>query len=271
MKKKLLTAIMAMTMATACAVGFTACGDNNGNNSSNEWGNSYTVEAAYALAQDLGYTGTLEQFIETISGKDGLSAFEIYKKYHPEYTGTEEEWIESLKGSTGVGVKTAYVNDDGDLIIEFIDGATVNCGNISSAFYRLQYKAVEKDAEIVGYSVCGIGTVIDMDVIIPSTYNGKPVISIDDNAFYGCSSFTSITIPDGVTSIGGGAFYHCYKLTSIVIPTSVTYFGATMFYGASISDIYFKGTQKQWDAIVKEDSWQIGAYGCSIHYEAMNN
>ena len=28
----------------------------------------------------------------------GDSAFEIYKKYHPEFTGTEEEWLESLKG-----------------------------------------------------------------------------------------------------------------------------------------------------------------------------
>lgn len=32
-------------------------------------------------------------------GKDGLSAYEIYKKYHPEYTGTEEEWLETLMGN----------------------------------------------------------------------------------------------------------------------------------------------------------------------------
>ena len=35
-------------------------------------------------------------------GDDGLSAYEIYIKYHPEYTGTEEEWIESLKGEQGI-------------------------------------------------------------------------------------------------------------------------------------------------------------------------
>ena len=29
-------------------------------------------------------------------GEDGLSAYEIYIKYHPEYTGTEEEWINDL-------------------------------------------------------------------------------------------------------------------------------------------------------------------------------
>ena len=31
-----------------------------------------------------------------IDGEDGLSAYEIYIKYHPEYTGTEEEWLEDL-------------------------------------------------------------------------------------------------------------------------------------------------------------------------------
>lgn len=30
------------------------------------------------------------------TGNDGLSAYEIYIKYHPEYTGTEEEWLEDL-------------------------------------------------------------------------------------------------------------------------------------------------------------------------------
>ena len=29
-------------------------------------------------------------------GEDGLSAYEIYIKYHPEYEGTEEEWLEDL-------------------------------------------------------------------------------------------------------------------------------------------------------------------------------
>ena len=39
--------------------------------------------------------------------------------------------------------------------------------------------------------------------------------SIGNNAFYNCSSLSSVTIPHSVTSIGYRAFYYCAKLTSI--------------------------------------------------------
>ena len=57
--------------------------------------------------------------------------------------------------------------------------------------------------------------------------------SIGENAFYGCSSLTSINIPSSVTSIGWGAFYGCSSLTSINIPSSVTSIGEWTFYGCN--------------------------------------
>jgi hypothetical protein len=45
--------------------------------------------------------------------------------------------------------------------------------------------------------------------------------SIGDFAFYDCSQFTSITIPN-VTTIGEYAFSNCSQLTSITIPDSVS-------------------------------------------------
>ena len=59
------------------------------------------------------------------------------------------------------------------------------------------------------------------------------VTSIENHAFYGCTSPTSIEIPNSVTSIGDKAFYGCTSLTSIEIPDSVTSLGTEVFRGCT--------------------------------------
>ena len=51
---------------------------------------------------------------------------------------------------------------------------------------------------------------------------GTDVTHIGSDAFYGCSSLESVTIPDSVKSIGWEAFYRCEYLTSITIPGNVS-------------------------------------------------
>ena len=73
--------------------------------------------------------------------------------------------------------------------------------------------------------------------IISNTYNnGKGVITFDSDvtmignqAFIGCDSLTSVTIPDSVTTIGENVFYWCESLTSVNIPDSVTTIGMSAF------------------------------------------
>ena len=107
------------------------------------------------------------------------------------------------------------------------------------------------------YTVTGIITSAS-DVTIPSTYQGHPVTEIAANAFYECTSLTSIVIPASVTTIdynafqycsgltsvtfgensqlttiGAGAFCDCSSLTSITIPDSVTTIGNIAFHGCT--------------------------------------
>ena len=79
---------------------------------------------------------------------------------------------------------------------------------------------------ITGYTLCSTNA---GDVIIPSTINGLPVIGIGDFAFDGCSSLTSVAIPDSVTIIGHLAFNNCDHLASVNIPESVTSIGDAAF------------------------------------------
>ena len=80
------------------------------------------------------------------------------------------------------------------------------------------YNIIELDKKYnVGYFVKSIN--------IPSG-----VTSIDDYAFYNCSSLQSVNIPSSVTSIGESAFKNCSSLQSVNIPSSVTSIGNNAFY-----------------------------------------
>ena len=79
------------------------------------------------------------------------------------------------------------------------------------------------------YSVTGY-TGLECNVIIPAVYNNKPVISIGSYVFSGCTSITSITIPNSITTIGQSAFHGCTSLTSVTIGSGVTTIGWYAFY-----------------------------------------
>ena len=56
------------------------------------------------------------------------------------------------------------------------------------------------------------------------------------------------TVPETVTTIGTYAFTNAQNLATVVIPDSVAQIEANAFNGFNIRDIYFEGTQEEWNA-----------------------
>ena len=67
---------------------------------------------------------------------------------------------------------------------------------------------------------------------------GNRVTAINYAVFRGCTSLTSVTIGDNVTKIGNDAFYGCTNLTSIIIPASITSIGSSAFRDCTNLTIY---------------------------------
>jgi hypothetical protein len=92
-------------------------------------------------------------------------------------------------------------------------------------------------------------------VIIPSIYNGLPVLRIGNYAFDKCDLKT-IIIGNKVISIGNYAFNECPYLTTVKFGSSVTSIGHWAFRLCSkLTDIYFAGTAEDWCRITFDYNW----------------
>ena len=77
----------------------------------------------------------------------------------------------------------------------------------------LEYKLLDDGT----YQVSKIGACRDIEIVIPSSYNGKAVTSIGDYAFAGNSRLTGVEIPETIKSIGVSAFSASKRLKNIYI------------------------------------------------------
>ena len=131
-----------------------------------------------------------------------------------------------------------------------------NCGS-QDASEGLVFEKIDG-----GYKLVGLGTCTDTDVVIPSIYEGLPVLSIgahafrepdtgganttvksivlyegiktiEESGFANCHAVESIQLPESIESIGVGAFVHNESLKSIVLPDSITEIPDSLFQHCS--------------------------------------
>ena len=145
MKRKIALAVLSAVALFSAALGLIACSDSGQAPDIQVDGDFvWTTESAYDIASDLGYDGTLEEFVALISGNDGVGIASVSVNSSGELIVvlTDKQSINCGKvvgvagedgqdGQDGVGISKAEIDKDGNLILYLTDGTTVNCGKVT--------------------------------------------------------------------------------------------------------------------------------------------
>ena len=79
---------------------------------------------------------------------------------------------------------------------------------------------VESLSEVNSFAFNAAGAALQGDIVI-----NEGVTKIGDSAFNGCSSITSVSMPNTVTNIGDSAFYNCSSIKTAKIPEGIQTIG----------------------------------------------
>ena len=148
------------------------------------------------------------------------------------------------------------------------DDAFSNCGSLDSIIVDPDNAVYHSDGDCLIETASKTLIAGCKNSVIPS--DGS-VTYIGEDAFSGCSSLASITIPDSVTSIDEYAFWYCTSLVSITIPNSVTYIGSSAFENCySLATVYYTGTEAKWETI-EIGSWNDDLLDAEIVFNHKGN
>ncbi len=94
----------------------------------------------------------------------------------------------------------------------------------------------------------------------------KSIDRISERMFQNCLTLAGVEIPQGAESIEPSAFASCTSFTTVIIPDSVTAIGMAAFSSCRLSDIYFTGTEAQWNSIGKSADVIAVLSKAKMHY-----
>ena len=130
-----------------------------------------------------------------------------------------------------------------------------DCGEVVGYSAGLEFRV---DANKTYFTVVGIGTVTDGDIIIPSTYadatsgfNTLPVTGIGQDCF-------DLTANPGANPL---------DITSVTIPSAIVRMEANAFYRCdAMSEVYYEGTLAQWCSIAFSNEFANPAHTADALY-----
>ena len=140
-----------------------------------------------------------------------------------------------------------------------LDGASIE--EVAQIFPVVSDITTETGMEITGYDeTCGTY------IVIPSTIEGLPVISVGEYALAG-KSITSVKLPEMLLKIGVGAFAMNY-LTEVTIPDGVISIGDQAFFTNNLSTVVLGKNV----LLIGQDAFKVGfGYGALNPIEKIIN
>ena len=132
--------------------------------------------------------------------------------------------------------------------------AFIQCQNMSSATFAPGSRQVKLGDDL--FAECFYLVRVTLPVNIDR---------ISDRMFKSCLMLAGVEIPQGAESIGESAFASS-GVTTVIIPDSVTMIGIAAFSACPLSDIYFTGSQEQWNRVSKIGDTAAAVSKATIHY-----
>lgn len=213
-----------------------------------------------------------EEQIDIIDGKEIKSTVLNHYYSIPSFFGNPNFRLVKechVKSSTPDDPDTPVFPDDPDFVVD------------NELDFKLFTDADTKEQYYAAYGRPG-----NVDVVIPSTHEGKPVkaigvqpynkthlrsvtipstiTEIPDRAFNGCIRLTKVSLPSNLTKIGSFAFWSCKSLKSIDIPSSVQEIGDAAFGETALEKFEFT-SKNHFDSIYRI------FYGCKDLREVVLN
>ena len=294
MKKRVSTLLLAVAMLLVCLpVSGLTVGDrvvvDSGTTGDCSWETTAVLDQGW------------RNYILTISGNGAMAD---YGEEQKPWSGMVEQ-IHIEKGVTKIGAhafeglsELVAVNIP-DSVVEIGKSAFAGCSSLASVTLpnqvtnigRSTFSSCSSLASItIPDSVTTIGLWAFRDCTSLKTVQFGHGLTTIDAAFTGCTSLNAIVIPNSVTLMGSQVFEDCTALTSVTLPNDLTEIWSGMFRGCtslrsvtlptnvkkiwfgtfenckSLKDVYYGGTEKQWQEVIVEQEANECLQNATIHY-----